>query len=195
MTAEIEAYLGTGYATLQDICKAHHGPVYRLIFRYCGNRDLAADITQSTLGRVIEKIHLFRLPEGETRPKKALRNWVYKIARNIAINHYHQQKRNAHAEKMAAVQDVDEGRESSSASENFLSPEDALAEKEGLEWAVQSINDLSHRDIRETARLWFMEDNTYEEISEKLGVPIGTVMSRLHRAKKHLIEKTKKYYG
>ena len=145
-------------------------PVYKLCFRMLGNRPEAEDATQETFLAVYRALPRFR---GEASP----RTWVYRIALRCAL------KLRAQRRGAAALGDDDGAALRSAAA---LRPEAALeARDEGrrLQAALASLP----AEQRAVLSLSALEGVSHDEIAAILGIPAGTVGSRLHHARKKLM--------
>jgi RNA polymerase sigma factor (sigma-70 family) len=146
-------------------------PVIPSLRRYARTfvRDAAAadDLVQDTLERAISRWHL-RRSDDETRP------WLFTILHNLAVNHL---RRSARRGRELSLDDAGE-------SDVAVPPtqEDALRHEEVLV-AVGQLPD----DQRSVLLLVSIEDVSYAEAARILGIPIGTVMSRLARARARLL--------
>jgi RNA polymerase sigma-70 factor (ECF subfamily) len=135
-------------------------------YAYALVRDHAAadDLVQDTLERALSRWYL-RRPDGE------LRTWLFTILRNLQIDAYRQgQRRGVHVE----IDEADH-RETAARQEAALEARDVLAALEQLPEEQKSL-----------LLLIGVEDFSYGEAARILGVPIGTVMSRLSRARQRL---------
>ena len=128
-----------------------------------GDAALADDLVQDCLERALRKQHLF----DETR---SLRTWLFTILRNLFISGL---RRNGRAATAKSVDDLQAG-------EDAVRPEQesSLA----LSDIVMALDRLpsAHREV---LLLVALEDMSYREIAEVTEVPVGTVMSRLSRAR------------
>jgi len=131
-----------------------------------GDAALADDLVQDCIERALRKQHLF----DETR---SLRTWLFTILRNLYISGL---RRNAHGR---ADKSVDE----------MISGEDAVRPEQESRLAMSDIAlalDRLPSAHREVLLLIALEDMSYREVAEIIGVPVGTVMSRLSRARGNL---------
>jgi RNA polymerase sigma-70 factor (ECF subfamily) len=144
---------------------AGHIPQLRRFARaLAGNQALADDLVQDCIERALRKWHLY----DETR---SLRTWLFTILRNLYVSGL---RRGG-----IAVKSVDE----------LVAGEDAVRPEQESNLAVADIAAAIARlpaDHREVILLVALEDMSYREIAEVAGVPIGTVMSRLSRARASL---------
>jgi RNA polymerase sigma factor (sigma-70 family) len=128
-----------------------------------GDRYAADDLVQDTLERAWNKFHLWR-------PGSDLRAWLFTIMHNVFVN----QVRNKRAEMEKTVEELPVVAVRATQS-------DAL-EIADVEHALRALPD----EQREVLLLVAIEDMTYDEVSRALAIPIGTVMSRLSRARERM---------
>ena len=151
--------------------------IERLIGRMVRDVDLIEDIAQETFIRAYRAIPQFR---GES----AFYTWLYRIAVNTAKKSLVELKRDPVITE-AALASRDEDDETSRV-ENELSdgetPDAVLASKEIAAAVNSAIEDLSE-DLRQAITLREIEGLSYEEIAEMMNCPIGTVRSRIFRAR------------
>lgn len=129
-----------------------------------GDRVGADDLVQDTLERALNKLHLWRRGSD-------LRAWLFTIMHNVYVN----QLRSRSGHPTVPLDD-----------EDFL-PAERASETDRLE--IRDL-DLALRRLpdeqREVVLLVGLEELSYEETARALGIPIGTVMSRLSRARERL---------
>ena len=125
-----------------------------------GDREGADDLVQDTLERAVRKFHLWR--PGD------LRAWLFSIMHNVFVNQLK-------ARKIIYQVEIDD---SIAAPMSSVTSTDLMDLDRGL--ATLS------PDQREVVLLVALEDMTYAEVARALGIPIGTVMSRLSRARDKL---------
>ena len=153
-----------------ELVRTHAQGVLNVVYRMCGNMHVAEDAAQETFIQA-----WLRLPSY--RPKSALRNWLYRIAVNTAIDMVRKDKRILpNAVEDLALMDSHPGPEAM-----FISEE----RKELVRNAVVELPGAS----RSVLVLREYEGLSYREIADALEIPIGTVMSRLNYARKLLKEK------
>ncbi len=147
------------------------GPLIPALRRYArsllGNRDAADDLVQDCLERTVGRWHQ-RRADGDAR------TWVFTILHNLAINSMRQRARRGWP---VPVEDVDEA-----AFATAPVQDDRLRHRDLL----QALKDLPE-DQRAVLLLVSVEDLTYSEAARVLGIPIGTVMSRLARGREKLL--------
>ena len=171
-------------AAFEALVSERSGEIYGLLYRLTENREEARDLTQETFLRAFQSISRFR---GDAD----LKTWVYRIAINQARNRWRWWSRRRRGSTVSLDSPQAGGNQPLS---NMLSadrsntPEqDTLAhERErALRLALQSLG----RVYREAVILRDIEGFSYEEVSETLGISIGTVKSRLARGRDALRKK------
>ena len=159
--------------------------VQRLIGRMVRDVDLVEDIAQETFIRAYRALHQFR---GDAQ----FYTWLYRIAVNTAKKFLLDLKRNPTVSDFAAKTD-DDGDETfwpAHESTNDETPESVLAAKE-LGLAVNAALDALPEDLRLALTLREMDGMSYEDIAEAMNCPIGTVRSRIFRAREAISAKVK----
>lgn len=158
--------------------------IERLIGRMVRDTDLVPDIAQETFIRAYRALPNFR---GES----AFYTWLYRIAVNTAKKSLMDLKRDPLVTETALASRDDEGDETSRV-ENELSdgetPDALLASKEIAEAVNAAIAALSE-DLRQAITLREIEGLSYEEIADVMNCPIGTVRSRIFRAREAIAQR------
>ena len=158
--------------------------IQRLIGRMVRDVDLVEDIAQETFIRAYRALAQFR---GEAQ----FYTWLYRIAVNTAKKALMDLKRNPTVSENAYKSDDDD---ETSPVENELTssetPEAVLASKEIAE-IINSAMEALPEELRQAITLREIEGLSYEEISEAMNCPIGTVRSRIFRAREAISAKVK----
>lgn len=160
--------------------------VQRLIGRMVRDVDLVEDIAQETFIRAYRALHQFR---GDAQ----FYTWLYRIAVNTAKKFLLELKRDPTVSESAFKANIDDDDETSwAASEPTTdeTPESVLAAKEvvtAVNAALQALPD----DLRQALTLREIEGLSYEDISAVMNCPIGTVRSRIFRAREAISAKVK----
>jgi RNA polymerase sigma-70 factor, ECF subfamily len=128
----------------------------------------ADDLAQETLLTVWRKAHLF---DGSTVGASA---WIFTIARNLRIDALRRTRRGAGGEQLSEVADEFEIDEA-------MAPDDALANSQREERVRAALSALSDEQMR-VVELSFYQEKAHAEIAQILGIPLGTVKSRLRLA-------------
>jgi RNA polymerase sigma-70 factor (ECF subfamily) len=128
-----------------------------------GDAALADDLVQDCLERALLKSHLYD-------PARPLRAWLYAVLRNLFISGLRRDRRSA---VVKSVDDLAGGEGSVAANQE---------ERLSVALVAEALDRLPH-DQREVIALVALEEMSYRDAAEIAGVPIGTVMSRLSRAR------------
>jgi RNA polymerase sigma-70 factor (ECF subfamily) len=153
-----------------ELVRMHAWGVLNVVYRMCGNMNIAEDAAQETFIQA-----WLRLPSY--RQKSSLRNWLYRIAVNTAIDMLRKNKRIL----PSAVEDL-------ALMDAHPGPEAILLSEERTELVRKAVVELPDAS-RSVLVLREYEGLSYQEIAEALEIPVGTVMSRLNYARKLLKEK------
>jgi len=160
--------------------------IQRLIGRMVRDVDLVEDIAQETFIRAYRALAQFR---GEAQ----FYTWLYRIAVNTAKKALGDLKRDPLVSESALRGSGGEEDETSSVENELTSsetPETVLAAKE-IAAAVNSAMEALPEELRQAITLREIEGLSYEEISEAMDCPIGTVRSRIFRAREAISSKVK----
>jgi RNA polymerase sigma-70 factor (ECF subfamily) len=151
--------------------------IERLIGRMVRDTDLVADIAQETFIRAYRALPQFR---GDS----AFYTWLYRIAVNTAKKALFDLKRDPLVTEsaLAGADDDDETSHRGLEPTDTATPEALLATKE-IATAVNAAIEALSEDLRQAITLREIEGLSYEEISEAMNCPIGTVRSRIFRAR------------
>ncbi len=154
----------------RDLVKAHWSRLHRFIIKNIGHSDDAEDLTQQAFTEAVRSYERFR---GQSE----LSTWLYGIAMNLVRNYLsrspHRRFSFTDDEELAQV-----------ASEQ-ASPDDALDAAQQLRALAAAMADLPSR-MREVLLLVAVEEISYDEAAVLLTIPVGTVRSRLSRARAEL---------
>lgn len=159
--------------------------IQRLIGRMVRDVDLVEDIAQETFIRAYRALHQFR---GDAQ----FYTWLYRIAVNTAKKFLLELKRDPTVSENAFKSDEDDDETYRGGSEPIAdeTPESVLAAKE-IAQAVNAALAALPEDLRQALTLREIEGLSYEEISEVMECPIGTVRSRIFRAREAISAKVK----
>jgi RNA polymerase sigma-70 factor, ECF subfamily len=152
-----------------ELVRQHHPGVVNVVYRMCGDVELAEDAAQDAF--IQAWLHL-----PSFRPGTSLRNWIYRIAVNAALDVLRR-------EPKTPLVDL----ETLSMPDSLAGPEIVLLEKErafAVQRAILSLTEANRSvlTLREYGGL------SYQEIAAALNLPLGTVMSRLNYARDRLKE-------
>jgi RNA polymerase sigma-70 factor (ECF subfamily) len=152
--------------------------VYFLAMRMVKDHDAADDIAQETFIRAYRAIDSFKVGSN-------LFTWLYRICVNLSINHLNKEKRTVAASSLGEGDMTLERMEKKN-------PLDCVSEAEMKSKIDMAIQTLSPK-YKAVFVLRIFESMSYEEIAESLNMSVGTVMSRLFRAREKIREILKEY--
>lgn len=161
------------------IVKKYQNKVANLIFKIIGDKNIVEDLTQEVFLRVMESIREYKFGS-------AIYTWIYRITVNICIDEIRKRQR-------LRAYSLDNTISQNPKSEPSYSPiEKAFERKEMREIIENAISKLP-AEYKAVIILREFEDLSYEEIAKILKTRIGTVKSRIFRARKLLAEYLKEY--
>lgn len=166
----------------EDLVKIHSRRVYSICYRFTGKDSDAQDLTQEVFLRLFRTLSSFRAGEG------SFTVWLSRMTRNLLIDHY---RRTRHERVTDSIEGQlpmleEKSRGAGTRADSLLAGREA---SEILQTALQRLSP----DLRETVILRDLEEMEYKEIAETLGVPEGTVKSRLNRGRAELARILRKY--
>lgn len=156
----------------------YEGELFGYLNRYLRNRELAEDTFQTTFMTVYQKAETFE--EG-----KRFKPWLYAIATNQAIDASRKRKRR---QTISIENEWESGESSAKAGslrdvlESNNEKPDSLAMMDEKKVQVRKAIDTLPENLRQVLLLAYFHEFKYQEISEVLEIPLGTVKSRLHAA-------------
>jgi RNA polymerase sigma-70 factor (ECF subfamily) len=166
------AQQGDGQA-FGELVEKHRQGVLNVVYRMCGDPQLAEEAAQEAFLRAWQNIRRYN-------PRFAFRNWVYRIALNVAIDMLRRRPETVviETERLTAPGD---------------DPEATLERREQAEQVRQAVLSLPPTS-RAALILREYEAMTYQEIADSLDIPIGTVMSRLNYARQQVRQSLRRYW-
>jgi RNA polymerase sigma-70 factor (ECF subfamily) len=159
-----------------ELVASHQRMVFGLALHLLGDRDEALDLSQEVFLRVFRTISSFR---GQS----ALRTWIYRIVVNQARNRQRWWRRRHRSEQVSLDEHLQQFGDMESVAD--MAPDRLLASKETAARIWQALDRLPF-DQRTALILREVDGLRYEEIAFSLGVAVGTVKSRLTRARQAL---------
>ncbi len=168
------------------IVDRYHAKIYGLVYRMCGAKE-AEDLTQDVFLRALSRLDKFEL-----RNEASLRTWLYRIAMNVSINELRRMRRRRQLEgpSLDAAVQTPEGEIPRGVPDLSRMPH-TIAEREETRELVHAIIRQMPPKYQQVLVLIDLEGMEYEEAAAVIGCRIGTVKSRLSRAREALAIKLK----
>jgi RNA polymerase sigma-70 factor (ECF subfamily) len=157
----------------ETIVTTYSRRIYNLSYRYMNRRDEAEDLTQEIFIRIYQNLKSFRPEAGN------LQGWILRVGRNLIIDHYRQSRRyqsSGGSEEIEALNLPDN---------KTPSPQRMAEQLEASRFLRSGLQTLSP-ELKEALILRDLEGMSYQDITELLGVPEGTVKSRINRGRLEL---------
>ena len=169
-------------AAMERLIIKYKDRLYNVILKICGNPFDAAELTQDAFVRIIENLHRFQA-------RSSFYTWAFRIAVNLTLNFCRRQGRvqitSLDAESGGNSQQAKAALRSYLADSNVRNPADIAQSKEQVNLIIRAINSLD-TDHRAIIILRDIENMNYEQIAQILEIELGTVKSRLARARANL---------
>ncbi len=163
----------------KQLLKLYRDPLYFMIYEKVKDKELAKDLTIESIGKAFHKLHLYV-------PDYTFSTWLFTVARNHCIDHLRKKKLPIFSIDKLVVDDDGEGRDLELESPD-PTPENILIKKQRVRMIRRIVNKLSPR-YRELVKLRYFKELSYEEVSEELNLPLGTVKAQLHRSRDQLFK-------
>lgn len=157
-------------------------PVYSLVVRMVQDPATAEDLAQEVFIKAFRRLDTYD-------PQRKLASWLFKIAHNTTIDHL---RRNAPdtVPLEGDRSETEEGRGGLAAvlADESLEDPSAAAERKDMARSLERAIARLRPEYREVVVLFYLEGASYQEICEAVGLPLGTVKTNLHRARKELAQ-------
>jgi RNA polymerase sigma-70 factor (ECF subfamily) len=165
-------YLHGDEASFDVLVNRYHGELVRFLMRQLGNHAAAEDVAQETFMRL-------HRAAGQFEAQRGFRTWLLSIAANAAKDVYRWHARRPACSLHSVRED---GAAPFQVQEKAAIPPGERLEKLELRETVRRVVDRMPAHLREILLLSYFGEYSYREIAQTLGIPLGTVKSRLHAA-------------
>jgi RNA polymerase sigma-70 factor (ECF subfamily) len=155
----------------EELVRHHNRRVYNLCYRFTGNAHEAEDLTQEVFLRVYRTLRSYRAAHG------GFPTWLTSVTRNLLIDHYRRTRRDRLTDSLDDQMGQVEQKETAA-----RRPDEAALAGELGGQIQRALGKLSP-DLREAVILRDLQELDYREIQNVLGVPEGTVKSRINRGR------------
>jgi RNA polymerase sigma factor (sigma-70 family) len=162
-----------------ELLQRYRESVYFMMLKMVNNKDDADDLTIEAFGRAFKKLDQYT-------PNYAFSTWLFKVASNNAID-FLRKKKLTNSVSLDSRNDNSDYDTSNLVKSTHLNPEEFYIKKQKVEM-VRAVIDKLKPKYRELVELFYFQELSHEEISERLNLPIGTIKAQLFRARDFLFE-------
>jgi RNA polymerase sigma-70 factor, ECF subfamily len=163
-----------------EMVRTHHRRVYGLCYRFTGNATDAEDLTQDVFLKIYSNLGSFDAGRG------SLPVWITTMTRNLLVDNF---RRTRNQRATSSLDEGWDGAEEPRPLDRLMaggpSPHESAAKKELAKMVQEALQRVSV-DLREAVILRDLQDMDYKEIAQVLGIPEGTVKSRISRGRAEL---------
>jgi RNA polymerase sigma-70 factor (ECF subfamily) len=163
----------------EPLALAQLDALYRMARNLTRDSHQAEDLVQETFARALRSRERFQLHEFGIKP------WLLRIMHNLHLNRSGREKR----QPIALPPEI---LDAPAPSNETIGPLDPASFQAMDQEIVQALDQLPD-DYRAVMLLWAIEEMSYKEIAAILDIPIGTVMSRLHRTRQRLADQLRQF--
>lgn len=156
--------MGSDRLSTEKLIDAHYEALFRYAYRLSGSAADAEDLTQETFTKAFSRI-------SQLRDEERAKGWLFRILRNAYLHRVRDERRHR-VIPLDGVGDI-------------ADPQREEIGDVDVDRLQSVLNELDET-FRTPIILYYFEEFSYRDIAEQLGLPIGTVMSRLARAKTYL---------
>jgi RNA polymerase sigma-70 factor (ECF subfamily) len=168
----IERCLAGDQVAWAQVVRQHWRKVFNLAYKFVGRHDEAEDLTQDIFLKIFKALHTFDR-------RANFQTWLISISRNLCIDHY----RSVRKERETMARDVDASQLSPVSRER--GPHGQLEQTNLRDLIKLALAELPPA-LRQAVVLRDLQEFSYQEIADQLGLPEGTVKSRINRGRLEL---------
>ncbi len=155
-----------------EIVRLHWRKVFNVAYKFTGKHDEAEDLTQDVFVKIFRSLHTFD-------QRANFQTWLISVSRNLCIDHY----RSVRKERETIDRGVDPNELTPVST--TTSPFAALEQRDRVVLLRQALEELAPT-LRMAVMLRDIHELSYQEIADRLGLPEGTVKSRINRGRTEL---------
>lgn len=172
--ALIQQVLNGDTEAFSQLVAAYEKPVYNQCLRMCGNPEDARDLSQEAFVKAWRGLRFYK-------SEAAFSTWLYRLTNNVCIDFLRKQKRRP----VESITADDEQQSELELPDTAPLPEEQLLHREQKQTVARAMERLEG-EFRQVLILRVIQDLSYEEIAEIMDIRVGTVKSRLARARNKL---------
>ena len=176
------------FRAFEELIIPYEKPIYNYCLRMLCDVYEAEDVSQEVFIKVYKNLKKY-----QSRTDGSFKSWVYTIANNACIDEIRKRKSRVRPESLDEVYESDGGEMSRQFESGEITPEEAVIKKERQKIITGAISKLP-AEFKQMILLRELRGMSYEEIAKITGIKIGTVKSKISRARAYLKEQIKKIY-
>lgn len=183
----VQRALGTGdQKAYAELVSRYRESVFYMLLKMVNNKDDAEDLTIEAFGKAFKRLHQYT-------PNFAFSTWLFKIATNNCVD-FLRKKRKDTLSIDRTFEDDEGGEMVMDIRSEMPDPEEKVMKKQKLLMLRDIVDKLKPR-YRTLIELRYFEELSYEEIAQRLDLPLGTVKAQLFRAREFLYQIMKNMQG
>lgn len=173
----------------QEIVRQYHRRIYNICYRFSGSADDAADLTQEVFIKMYRTLNTF------DTSRASFMTWVTTVTRNLLVDHFRKGKYDRVTDSLDATPGNQEDGLTlgDQLEDQGASPEARVRSQQTQKLVHEGLKRLSP-ELREAVILRDLQDMDYKDIAKVLGVPEGTVKSRINRGRTELARLLQRTY-
>ncbi|MDP3557122.1 MAG: sigma-70 family RNA polymerase sigma factor [Bacteroidota bacterium] len=157
-----------------ELLHRYRESVFFMMLKMCNNKDDAEDLTIEAFGRAFKKLDHYS-------PDFAFSTWLFKIASNNAID-FIRRKKQKYSISIDNKTNDENSDHAGNIKSNTLDPEEHFIRKQKVDLVRLLVENLKPK-YKEMIELFYFQEMSHEEISQRLNLPIGTIKAQLFRAR------------
>ena len=163
----------------RELMKLYRDPLYFMLYEKVNDKEIAKDLTIESIGKAFKKLHLYT-------PRYTFSTWLFTVAKNHCIDYLRKHKLPTTSIDRIMI-DKDGRRTNFDLISNELNPEQKMEKTQRIAILRQIVDQLNPK-YRDLVKLRYFKELSYDEISNTLNLPIGTVKAQLHRSRERLFK-------
>ena len=161
-----------------ELVRRYERPLYSLVARMVRDSALAEDLAQEIFVKAFRSLDAYD-------PQRKFSSWLFKIAHNATIDHL---RRGTPETVPLEAEEDDRGSLAAVLADETVEDPLAATERRDLGRSLERAISLLRPEYRQAVLMFYAHGASYQEICEVTGLPLGTVKTNLHRARKELAE-------
>jgi len=175
----VKAAIDTGdQKAYAELMNNYRDSLYFMLLKMTNNPHDADDLTIEAFGKAFKKLHQYT-------PDFAFSTWLFKIASNNCIDFMRKKKKNTFSMNKSPDDKAEGDELANMIPSEMLDPEEKVIKKEKIELMREVVQRLKPH-YRKLIELRYFKEFSYEEISNELNLPLGTVKAQLYRAREFI---------